>query len=101
MGKRLEEAEAKRQEMLDAQKADKAGAASKKSTAGTEGNDARKEMTKTKEQLEERRRSPSPSESSPSSLTPWTPTTLRLRPPSCSTLSSSWRPTSTTTSRRG
>merc|ERR1712037_326531 len=51
--KRLEEAEAKRQEMLDAQKADKAGAASKKSTAGTEGNDARKEMTKTKEQLEE------------------------------------------------
>merc|ERR1712210_127365 len=52
MGKRLEEAEAKRQEMLDAQKADKAGAASKKSTAGTEGNDARKEMTKTKEQLE-------------------------------------------------
>merc|ERR1712172_370791 len=47
--KRLEEAEAKRQEMLDAQKADKAGAGAKKSTAGTEGNDARKEMTKTKE----------------------------------------------------
>merc|ERR1712037_879806 len=54
--KRLEEAEAKRQEMLDAQKADKAGAASKKSTAGTEGNDARKEMTKTKEQLEEEKK---------------------------------------------
>merc|ERR1712226_266273 len=50
--KRLEEAEAKRQEMLDAQKADKAGAAAKKSTAGTEGNDARKEMTKTKVQQE-------------------------------------------------
>merc|ERR1711910_178693 len=44
--KRLEEAEAKRQEMLDA----------KKSTAGTEGNDARKEMTKTKEQLEEEKK---------------------------------------------
>merc|ERR1712107_787388 len=56
MGKRLEEAEAKRQEMLDAQKADKAGAAAKKSTAGTEGNDARKEMTKTKEQLEEEKK---------------------------------------------
>merc|ERR1712012_351603 len=53
--KRLEEAEAKRQEMLDAQKADKAGAAAK-STAGTEGNDARKEMTKTKEQLEEEKK---------------------------------------------
>merc|ERR1719339_898252 len=35
---------------------DKAGAASKKSTAGTEGNDARKEMTKTKEQLEEEKK---------------------------------------------
>merc|ERR1712172_169413 len=54
--KRLEEAEAKRQEMLDAQKADKAGAGAKKSTAGTEGNDARKEMTKTKEQLEEEKK---------------------------------------------
>merc|ERR1719356_2090511 len=42
--------------MLDAQKADKAGAAAKKSTAGTEGNDARKEMTKTKEQLEEEKK---------------------------------------------
>merc|ERR1712192_112860 len=54
--KRLEEAEAKRQEMLDAQKADKAGAGAKKSTAGTEGNDVRKEMTKTKEQLEEEKK---------------------------------------------
>merc|ERR1711974_299098 len=54
--KRLEEAEAKRQEMLDAQKADKAGAAAKKSTAGTEGNDARKELSKTKEQLEEEKK---------------------------------------------
>merc|ERR1711936_623349 len=52
----LEEAEAKRHEMLDAQKADKAGAAAKKSTAGTEGNDARREMTKTKEQLEEEKK---------------------------------------------
>merc|ERR1712212_1279574 len=51
-----EEEEAKRQEMLDAQKADKAGSAAKKSTAGTEGNDARKEMTKTKEQLEEEKK---------------------------------------------
>merc|ERR1719480_723760 len=52
--KRLEEAEAKRQEMLDAQKAGAAGD-KKKSTAGG-GNDARKEMSKTKEQLEEEKK---------------------------------------------
>merc|ERR1712037_378817 len=46
---------AKRQEMLEAQKADKAGAGGAKK-AGTEGNDARKEMTKTKEQLEEEKK---------------------------------------------
>merc|ERR1711884_655550 len=52
--KRLEEAEAKRQEMLGAQKAQKAEMADKKkSTAGGEVNDARKELSKTKEQLEE------------------------------------------------
>merc|ERR1712172_254496 len=52
--KRLEEAEAKRQEMLDAQKAQKADAnEKKKSVAGGPGNDARKELSKTKEQLEE------------------------------------------------
>merc|ERR1711971_209413 len=45
--KRLEEAEAKRQEMLEAQKADKAGGG---------GGDARREMTKTKEQLEEEKK---------------------------------------------
>merc|ERR1719439_321596 len=56
MTKTKGEAEAKRQEMLDAQKADKAGAAAKKSTAGTEGNDARKELSKTKEQLEEEKK---------------------------------------------
>merc|ERR1712128_392981 len=50
--KRLEEAEAKRQEMLDAQKAG-AGDGKKKSAAGGEGGDARREMSKTKEQLEE------------------------------------------------
>merc|ERR1711892_1128914 len=49
--KRLEEAEAKRQEMLDAQKAE-AGDGKKKSAAGGEGGDARREMSKTKEQLE-------------------------------------------------
>merc|ERR1711942_593894 len=55
--KRLEEAEAKRQEMLEAQKAQKAeGAGGKKSTAGGEGNDHRREMTKTKEQLEEEKK---------------------------------------------
>jgi len=54
--KRLEEAEAKRQEMLDAQKAGKADEASKKSTAGGEVKDAHKEMTKTKEQLEEEKK---------------------------------------------
>merc|ERR1711872_21971 len=51
-----EEAEAKRQEMLDAQKAGKADEASKKSTAGGEVKDAHKEMTKTKEQLEEEKK---------------------------------------------
>merc|ERR1719411_84505 len=47
--KRLEEAEAKRQEMLEAQKQE---ASSKKSTVGGDSGDARKEMSKTKEQLE-------------------------------------------------
>merc|ERR1711992_81516 len=55
--KRLEEAEAKRQEMLEAQKAQKAEMADKKkSTAGGEVNDARKELSKTKEQLEEEKK---------------------------------------------
>merc|ERR1719483_1273461 len=54
--KRLEEAEAKRQEMLEAQKAGKDGDAKKKSTAGGAGNDARKEVSKTKEQLEEEKK---------------------------------------------
>merc|ERR1712215_627436 len=54
--KRLEEAEAKRQEMLESQKASKeAGGASKKSGGGAP-NDARREMTKTKEQLEEEKK---------------------------------------------
>ena len=55
--KRMEEAEAKRQQMLEAQKAKQkeAGAAKKASTAGTGSGvtDARKEMSKTKEQLNE------------------------------------------------
>merc|ERR1712243_187676 len=51
--KRLEEAEAKRQEMLEAQKQE---ASSKKSTVGGDSGDARKEMSKTKEQLEEEKR---------------------------------------------
>merc|ERR1712027_81006 len=56
--KRLEEAEAKRQEMLEAQKAQKAEAADKKkSVAGDAGmSDARKELSKTKEQLEEEKK---------------------------------------------
>merc|ERR1712154_576447 len=53
--KRLEEAEAKRQEMLEAQKAQKEGGDKKKSVAGS-GGDARREMTKTKEQLEEEKK---------------------------------------------
>merc|ERR1712095_163952 len=44
--KRLEEAEAKRQQMLDAQKSGKGG------KVGVEVSDARKELSKTKEQLE-------------------------------------------------
>merc|ERR1712222_64937 len=52
-----EEADAKRQEMLDAQKAQKADAnEKKKSVAGGPGNDARKELSKTKEQLEEEKK---------------------------------------------
>merc|ERR1712110_978893 len=50
-----EEEEKLRKEEAD-KRAAKAGAAAKKSTAGTEGNDARKEMTKTKEQLEEEKK---------------------------------------------
>merc|ERR1711953_1464774 len=55
--KKLEEAEAERQKMLEAQKAQKAVAAEKKkSVAGGPGNDARKELSKTKEQLEEEKK---------------------------------------------
>merc|ERR1712045_119193 len=53
--KRLEEAEAKRQEMLEAQKAQK-GEDKKQSVAGGPINDARREMSKTKEQLEEEKK---------------------------------------------
>jgi len=52
--KRLEEAEAKRQEMLEAQKAGEGD--KKKSVAGGPINDARREMSKTKEQLEEEKK---------------------------------------------
>ena len=48
--KKLEEAEAKRQQMLDAQKAGKGG------KVGGEVSDARKELSKTKEQLEEEKK---------------------------------------------
>merc|ERR1711981_941044 len=54
--KRLEEAEAKRQEMLESQKASKEGAGGAKKSGGGAGNDARREMTKTKEQLEEEKK---------------------------------------------
>merc|ERR1712241_1299218 len=54
--KKLEEAEAARKEMLEAQKAGKEGADKKKSVAGGAGGDARREMTKTKEQLEEEKK---------------------------------------------
>ena len=55
--RKAKEAEAKRQEMLDAQKAQKADAnEKKKSVAGGPGNDARKELSKTKEQLEEEKK---------------------------------------------
>jgi len=55
--KRLEEAEAKRQEMLEAQKAQKADQLDKKkSVAGGPISDARKELSKTKEQLEEEKK---------------------------------------------
>merc|ERR1712029_1303295 len=55
--KRLEEAEAKRQEMLEAQKAQKADAAEKKkSVAAGTGDAQRKELSKTKEQLEEEKK---------------------------------------------
>merc|ERR1712242_693640 len=52
--KRLEEAEAKRQEMLEAQKAGEGD--KKKSVAGGPIDDARREMSKTKEQLEEEKK---------------------------------------------
>merc|ERR1712045_1050357 len=52
--KRLEEAEAKRQEMLEAQKAQQLD--KKKSVAGGPISDTRKELSKTKEQLEEEKK---------------------------------------------
>ena len=52
--KRLEEAEAKRQAMLEAQKAGKTDAGAKKAASG--GADKMREMTKTKEQLEEEKK---------------------------------------------
>merc|ERR1712059_241087 len=52
--KQLEEQESKRQAMLEAQKAE--GGGGKKSTAGVGAGDQRKEMTKTKEQLEEEKK---------------------------------------------
>ena len=54
--KRLEEAEAKRQQMLEAQKAGKAEGGNKKSGAGDGVGDKMREMTKTKEQLEEEKK---------------------------------------------
>merc|ERR1712154_533969 len=55
--KKEEEEKMKKEEMLDAQKAQKADAnEKKKSVAGGPGNDARKELSKTKEQLEEEKK---------------------------------------------
>jgi len=54
--KRLEEAEAKRQQMLEAQKAGKAEGGNKKAGAGAGVGDKMREMTKTKEQLEEEKK---------------------------------------------
>merc|ERR1712098_351888 len=54
--KKLEEAEAARKEMLEAQKAGREGADKKKPAAGGAGGDARREMSKTKEQLEEEKK---------------------------------------------
>merc|ERR1740129_1770957 len=55
--RKAKEAEAKRQEMLEAQKAQKADALDKKkSVAGGPISDARKELSKTKEQLEEEKK---------------------------------------------
>merc|ERR1712087_322444 len=54
---KLKKEEGKRKEMLEAQKAQKADALDKKkSVAGGPANDARREMTKTKEQLEEEKK---------------------------------------------
>merc|ERR1711990_453916 len=54
--KRLEEAEAKRQQMLEAQKAGKVEGGNKKGGAGAGVGDKMREMTKTKEQLEEEKK---------------------------------------------
>ena len=54
--KRLEEAEAKRQQMLEAQKAGKAEGGNKKGGASAGVGDKMREMTKTKEQLEEEKK---------------------------------------------
>merc|ERR1712121_401097 len=54
--KRLEEAEAKRQAMLEAQKQKQGAAGGGKKASAAAVNDARKEMSKTKEQLEEEKK---------------------------------------------
>ena len=54
--RRLEEAEAKRQQMLEAQKAGKAEGGNKKGAGGGGVGDKMREMTKTKEQLEEEKK---------------------------------------------
>merc|ERR1711887_435901 len=54
--KRLEEAEAKRQAMLEAQKQKQGSAGGGKKASAAAVNDARKEMSKTKEQLEEEKK---------------------------------------------
>ena len=54
--RRLEEAEAKRQQMLEAQKAGKAEGGNKKGAGGAGVGDKMREMTKTKEQLEEEKK---------------------------------------------
>merc|ERR1711887_373186 len=54
--KRLEEAEAKRQAMLEAQKQKQSSAGGGKKASSAAVNDARKEMSKTREQLEEEKK---------------------------------------------
>merc|ERR1712025_136931 len=97
--KRLEEAEMKRQAMMQAQKEKQQAAGGKgggaKMQQGAAVQDARREMTKTKEQLEEEKKISLSIRIKPLDLTPWTQTSSPAKPKNSGTPLSGLKPKST------